>query len=150
MKKTARHNKIIELITANEIETQAELADMLNREGYKATQATVSRDIKELRLEKRSTGGRSSYFYPENKIISQNKYLRVLADGFERAEPAGNIVVIRTASGMAMAVAAALDALNIDEIVGTIAGDDTIMCATRSNEDAMRMVKKIRKLVRDF
>lgn len=150
MKKTARHNKIIELISSNEIETQSELAERLNEEGFKATQATVSRDIKELRLEKRSNGGKSCYYFPENKIISQNKYLRVLADGFERAEPAGNIVVIKTASGMAMAVAAALDALNIDEIVGTIAGDDTIMCATRSEDDSMRMVKKIRKLVRDF
>lgn len=150
MNKTARHDKIIELVSNNEIETQAELAEMLKSAGFNATQATVSRDIKELHLEKRSSGSRSCYFYPENKMIDQNKYLRVFNEGFEMIEPAGNIVVIKTASGMAMAVAAALDSLGIDEIVGTIAGDDTIMCATRSDSDALSMVRKIRKLIRNL
>ena len=138
---------ILELIAHNDIETQSELADMLNRAGCTTTQATVSRDIKELRLEKKAKGGKSCYFYPEIKLADQNKSLRVLSDSFISAETAANIVVLKTSSGMAMAAAAALDAMGIDEIVGTIAGDDTIMCATKSDEDAANMVRKIRKLL---
>ena len=148
MKKNARHEKIIELVNEGSIETQSELAALLNDAGFQTTQATVSRDIKELRLEKRSSGDRSVYYYPENKVMNQNKYLRVFSDGFVKIDPAGNLVVIRTVSGMAMAVAAALDALEISEIVGTIAGDDTIMCATHSEKDAVAMVNKIKKLLK--
>lgn len=147
MKKEVRQQKIIQIISENEIETQSELARRLNSEGFKATQATVSRDIRDLHLEKKSNGSRSIYYYPENKVTDKNKYLRVLSEGFESIEPAGTIVVIRTTSGMAMAVAAALDALDISEIVGTIAGDDTIMCATRSFDDTASMVRRIRKLI---
>ena len=149
MNKVSRHEKIIELVTNNNIETQTELADLLNREGYQTTQATVSRDIKELHLEKRSSGNRNIYYYPENKILNQNKYLRVFSDGFSRIDAAGNFVVIKTVSGMAMAVAAALDNLGIAEIVGTIAGDDTLMCATKSDNDAANMVIKIKKMLKN-
>ncbi|MGI6071958.1 MAG: arginine repressor [Lachnospiraceae bacterium] len=148
MSKATRHEKIIELITNHNIETQSELASMLNEAGFQTTQATASRDIKELRLEKRASGNKSIYYYPENKVMNQNKYLRVFGDGFVRMDAAGNFVIIRTVSGMAMAVAAALDALGISEIVGTIAGDDTIMCATKTEVDAMNMISKIKKLLK--
>ncbi len=149
MSKSARHEKIIELVANNEIETQSDLAELLNKAGFATTQATVSRDIKELHLEKRSSGTSSVYYYPENKVMNQNKYLRVFSDGFVRMDAAGNLVVIRTVSGMAMAVAAALDSLGISEIIGTIAGDDTIMCATKTSEDAENMVKKIKKMLKN-
>ena len=148
MKKAARLDKIIELVSNEEIETQSQLAERLNKAGFQTTQATVSRDIKELHLEKKSSGKKSCYFYPENKIVNQNKSFRVLSEGFVRIDPAGNLVIIKTVSGMAMAVATALDAMGVDEIVGTIAGDDTIMCATRSEKDASNMVKKIKKLLK--
>lgn len=149
MKKSARHEKIIELVTSGNIETQSELAELLNKAGFQTTQATVSRDIKELHLEKRSSGDSSYYFYPESRIVDQNKYLRIFSDGFVKMDAAGNFVIIRTVSGMAMAVAAALDALGLSEIIGTIAGDDTIMCATKSDRDAVNMVSKIRKLLKN-
>jgi len=148
MKKSARHEKIIELVSEVSIETQSELAALLNQAGFQTTQATVSRDIKELRLEKRTSGDKSIYYYPENKVMNQNKYLRVFSDGFVKIEAAGNLVVVKTVSGMAMAVAAALDALEINEIIGTIAGDDTIMCATKSEKDSANMVSRIKKLLK--
>ncbi len=146
--KANRQEKIIELIAKQDVETQEELAKLLNQEGYNVTQATVSRDIKALRLEKISVGGKSKYVYPENKLSEQDKYLSIFKDGFVHVDQAANLVVIKTASGMAMAVAAALDHLNFEEVVGTIAGDDTIMCATRSNEDAAQLIQKIRSILK--
>lgn len=146
--KANRQEKIIELIEQHDVETQEELARLLNQAGYHVTQATVSRDIKALRLEKVSDGRKSKYIYPANKVSDQNKYLSIFKDGFTRIDQAANLVVIKTASGMAMAVAAALDHLKLDEIVGTIAGDDTIMCAARSNEDAQAVIKKINEMIR--
>ncbi len=148
MKKTARQEKIIEIVSNNDIETQNDLAVMLNDAGFKATQATVSRDIKELHLEKRAKGKGSYYFYPEGRVMNQNKYLRVFNDALVKIESAGNIVVIKTASGMAMAVAAALDSLGMREVVGTIAGDDTIMCATHSDKEASAVVSHIKKMLK--
>ena len=118
--------------------------------GVSATQATISRDIKELSLEKRQAGKKSVYYYPENRVVDQNKYLSVFSNGFSGIEAAGTIVVIKTVSGMAMAAAAALDNLDIRQIVGTIAGDDTIMCATRSEQDAKDMVEHINSLLSIF
>ena len=115
--KVSRHAKIIELIAQHDIETQEELAEYLNREGFKVTQATVSRDIRDLR------------------------------DGYISMDMAQNILVIKTVSGMAMAVAAAVDAMKWKEVVGCIAGDDTIMCAIRSVQDTEHVMDKIRKIV---
>lgn len=146
--KTNRQEKIIELITEHEIATQTDLVNLLNKEGYNVTQATISRDIKALHLEKIPTKNGSKYFYPESRLVIQEKYLRILKDGFSSMEQAGNMIVIRTVSGMAMAVAAALDNLKFREIVGCIAGDDTIMCATRSDTEATCAISKIRTLIR--
>ena len=147
--KIERHSKNVELIGKYEIETQEELADRLNEAGFNVTQATVSRDIRELKLSKiPGENGRQKYSVLK-KIgdIPGEKYVRILKDGFANMDMAQNILVIKTVSGMAMAVAAALDALHFDEIVGCIAGDDTIMCAVRTVDDTILLMDKIRKLV---
>ena len=108
--KVNRHAKIIELINKYHVETQEELADYLNQEGFHVTQATVSRDIRSMDM-------------------------------------AQNILVIKTVSGMAMAVCVAIDGMKWNEVVGSIAGDDTIMCAIRSVEDTVAVMDKIRKIV---
>ena len=147
--KVSRHAKIIELISQYEIETQEELAEYLNNAGFKVTQATVSRDIRDLNLTKVAvTGGRQKYVVHRQAEPELNeKYLRVLRDGFISMDMAQNILVIKTVSGMAMAVAAAVDAMNWNEVVGCIAGDDTIMCAIRTVEDTSSVMEKIRKIV---
>ena len=147
--KVSRHAKIIELISQNDIETQEELAERLNDAGFKVTQATVSRDIRDLKLTKVSVdGGRQKYVVlkPEEDGMSE-KYIRVLRDGYVSMDMAQNILVIKTVSGMAMAVAAAVDAMKWKEVVGCIAGDDTIMCAIRTVEDTVTVMDKIRKIV---
>jgi transcriptional regulator of arginine metabolism len=147
--KIERHSKIVELIGKYEIETQEELADRLNEAGFNVTQATVSRDIRELKLSKiPGENGRQKYSVLKKiSDIPGEKYVRILKDGFAAMDMAQNILVIKTVSGMAMAVAAALDALHFDEIVGCIAGDDTIMCAVRTVDDTILLMDKIRKLV---
>lgn len=147
--KVGRHVKIVELINKYDIETQEELADMLNNAGYNVTQATISRDIRELKLTKVATdNGKQKYIVLKNQESGlTEKYVRVLRDGFISIDIAQNIVVIKTVSGMAMAVAAALDALHIEGIIGCIAGDDTIMCAIRSAEEAVIIMEKVRKLI---
>lgn len=147
--KVGRQSKIIELITKNDIETQEELADLLNASGYNVTQATISRDIRELKLTKVSTNlGKQKYIVLQNQESGlYDKYVRILKDGFVSMDMAMNIVVIKTVSWMAMAVAAALDHLHINGIVGCIAGDDTIMCAIKSIEDTEIVMEKITKLV---
>lgn len=147
--KTNRQSKIIEIIQKNEVETQDELSALLEKEGFRVTQATVSRDIRELKLTKIPTvSGRQKYAVitdaPEN--LSQ-KYERVLREGFLSMDMAQNILVIKTVSGMASAVCAAIDAMKMREIVGSIAGDDTIMCAIRTVDDTYAVMKKIRRIV---
>ncbi|SER51756.1 arginine repressor [Lachnobacterium bovis] len=147
--KTKRQTKILELIKKNDICTQEELSDFLIREGYKVTQATVSRDIRELKLTKIQTAsGRQKYVaFSEKNEGMLEKYHRVFRDGFISMDLAQNILVIKTVSGMANAVCASIDAMDFSEIVGSIAGDDTIMCAVRTTEDAEVLIKKLRKLV---
>ncbi len=147
--KVGRQSKIIELISKYDIETQEDLADRLNAAGYNVTQATISRDIRELKLTKVATNlGRQKYIVLQNQESGMyDKYVRVLKDGFVSMDMAMNIVVIKTVAGMAMAVAAALDHLHINGIVGCIAGDDTIMCAIKSLEDTEYVMDKVTKLV---
>ena len=147
--KIGRHAKIVDLIGKYDIETQEELAEQLKREGYRVTQATISRDIRELKLTKISTNdGRQKYALMQPQPAGMNeKYLRVLKDGFLSMDMAQNILVIKTVSGMAMAVAAALDEIHFHEIVGCIAGDDTIMCAVRSVDDTILLMDKLKKLI---
>ena len=145
--KLERHSKIVELIGKYEIETQEELAEKLTQAGFNVTQATVSRDIRELKLTKvPGENGRQRYMVLESpRGTSASKYIRILKDGFVSMDMAQNILVIKTVSGMA----AALDAIKFHEVVGCIAGDDTIMCAVRSVDDTIIVMEKIKKMVED-
>lgn len=147
--KTQRHEKIIELIGQYEIETQEELADRLRAAGYQVTQATVSRDIRELKLSKISGGnGRQKYIaFTRDETHLGDKYIRVLKEGYVSMELAQNLLVMKTVSGMAMAVAAAVDALKVEEIVGCIAGDNTIMMAMRSESEAGQVMDKLKRMI---
>lgn len=149
--KRQRHEVVVELINKYDIETQEELAAYLREEGFDVTQATVSRDIRELKLSKIATGnGKQKYIILKNDDSHLgDKFIRVLRDGFVSMSMAQNILVIKTVQGMAMAVAAALDAMKFPEIVGCIAGDDTIMCAVRTVPDTIHLMKKIESILND-
>ncbi len=149
--KPGRQTKIIEIINKYEIETQDELVEYLEREGLHVTQATISRDIRELKLTKVATAsGKKKYItlYEMDEDLME-KYVRIFREGFLSMDMAQNILVIKTVSGMAMAVAAALDAMNYSEIVGSIAGDDTIMSAIRTVDDTEKLMRKLNKLLKD-
>ena len=148
--KIKRQRKIIELITNYDIETQEELAAKIVENGFNVTQATISRDIRELNLTKIATkGGKQKYAVQSSSdIVSNSKYMRVLNDGIITMDTAGNILVVKTVSGMAMAVAAALDAMQIKEILGCIAGDDTIMCVVKHAEETDRVKEHIESFIR--
>lgn len=147
--KRQRHEVVVDLINRYDIETQEELAAYLREEGFDVTQATVSRDIRELKLSKIATGnGRQKYIILKNDDSHLgDKFIRVLRDGFVSMSMAQNILVVKTVQGMAMAVAAAIDAMKFPEIVGCIAGDDTIMAAVKSTEDTMVVMEKINKIL---
>ncbi|MBO4981475.1 MAG: arginine repressor [Lachnospiraceae bacterium] len=147
--KRSRHQKIIDIIEKYHVETQEELAGHLKEAGYNVTQATISRDIRELKLSKIPTGdGRQKYV-----VLKQDdghlgdKYIRVLRDGFVSMDMAQNILVVKTVSGMAMAVAAAIDALKLPEVVGCIAGDDTIMIAVPDVEATRALMDRIHTMI---
>lgn len=148
MKKT-RHAKIIEMIQKHDVETQEELANYLREVGFAVTQATVSRDIRELKLSKIPTkSGKQKYIVlKQDDSHVDDKYIRVLRDGYVSMDMAQNILVVKTVSGMAMAVAAALDALKFPEIVGCIAGDDTIFVAVRSADKTQALMDKIHVMI---
>ncbi|MCR5474156.1 MAG: arginine repressor [Lachnospiraceae bacterium] len=147
--KNYRHQKIMKIIQQTEVETQEELARLLCEAGFNVTQATVSRDIKQLNLRKvPSASGRQCYAPSSSKEpFGADRLVGILRSGFVSMEPASNILVIKTVSGMAMAVAAAIDGLSIPKMVGCIAGDDTIMCAIRSVDDVPFVSETIEKLL---
>ena len=147
--KRQRHEVVVDLINKYDIETQEELAAYLKEEGFEVTQATVSRDIRELKLSKIATGnGKQKYIILKNDDSHLgDKYIRVLRDGFVSMNMAQNILVIKTVQGMAMAVAAALDAMKFPEIVGCIAGDDTIMAAIKSTDETKVAIDKINEIL---
>jgi transcriptional regulator of arginine metabolism len=147
--KVLRHAKIIEIINSKEIETQEELADELKRCGMDVTQATVSRDIKELKLIKvLSNSGKYKYvaITPEQNFLS-NKLVNIFSQTVLYVENIENMVIIKTITGSASAAAEAIDSLSFEEIAGTIAGDNTIFIIVRSAEKAQELVKKIKKLL---
>ena len=143
--KIARHSKIIDLINQYDIETQEELAAKLQEAGFAVTQATVSRDIRELKLMKiAKPDGGSKYTVLEQRTNQDSeKYKRVLRDALLSMEIAQNILVIKTVAGMANAAGAALDNMKMNEIVGCIAGDDTIMCVVKETPMVEEVMKEI-------
>ena len=173
--KVDRHSKIVELIGKYQIETQEELAEYLKKSGlcpeqvqdfyptpgtmstamlylkkagYHVTQATVSRDIRELKLTKApGKNGRQCYAVMQHQKDFGEKYIRIFRDCYVSMDMAQNILVIKTVSGMAMAVAEALDVIGFHEIVGCVAGDNTIMCAVRTVDDTIILMDKLKKII---
>jgi transcriptional regulator of arginine metabolism len=145
-----RHAKILDIIENNAIETQDEIAEKLKEMGMDVTQATISRDIKDLRLIKVMTkDGRynyASYTQTENSV--SNKLLTIFTEAYVSSDYANNMVVVKTLAGMAQAAAAAIDSLKWSEIIGTIAGDDTIMIVCRAEKIAEELVNKFSKMTK--
>ena len=146
--KVKRQSKILELIRENDIETQEMLADLLNKAGFNVTQATVSRDIRELKLTKATMqSGKQKYVATakESSFVTE-RLNRVFRDGIVSIDYAQNIVVIKTLVGMAMGVAAALDSMENSEIMGTIAGDDTIFCVVKNESKAVKLTENLKAI----
>ena len=145
--KAKRQEKIIEIIEKYNIETQDELAEKLSEAGFSTTQATISRDIRELKLTKLAyPGGKQKYIALKNQEFHvDKKYKRVLSDAIVHMETAQNILVVKTVTGMAMACATAIDSLGILGIVGPIAGDDTILCIAKDNDYAECAIESLKK-----
>ena len=147
--KSRRHAKILDIIAEYPIERQDELLTRLKDEGYKATQATISRDIKDLRLVK-TLGSDGKYRYvsaAKNSTDIRSNFSSLFASSVNSIDFAQNIVVIKTLSGMAQAVCAALDSNDYKAVVGTIAGDDTIFIACRSSQLAVNLTEELKKLI---
>ena len=147
--KKKRHATIIGIIEDFDIETQDELVEKLRLKGFVVTQATISRDIKELKLTKiPSNMGKQKYvIMTDNKHKITERQIRVFKEGVTAVHPAGTIMVIKTLEGMAMAVAASLDAMENAEIIGTIAGDDTIMSVMKSPDDVLNVIERLRRVL---
>lgn len=147
--KEKRHNTILNIIETMKIETQKDLADELMARGFKVTQATISRDIKELHLVKVQTEN-GVYKYTVSDVglaANTEKLIRVLRDMVVSVQPAGNLVVVSTMSGSAGAAAEIIDNLGVDNIIGSIAGDNTIFIAVEG-ETAERVAADIRSLIK--
>ncbi|MDF2566949.1 MAG: arginine repressor [Oscillospiraceae bacterium] len=149
--KTKRHQKILELIADNNIDTQEGLLKCLKESHFNVTQATVSRDIKELRLVKAlSPEGQYRYIYPQNDDLKSkitSKYHSILQDSITNIDYAGNTVVIKCHVGMANAACAALDSMLWDSVVGTLAGDDTIFALIRTEDKAKEFAESLYKFI---
>ena len=148
--KNIRQAKILDIIEKKQITTQEELTKCLHDEGFDATQATVSRDIRELRLTKVSDKNGSYTYSVKDRDAgnSENKYANILSEAVVSYTAASNIFVIKTYSGMANAACAAIDRFEWDEIAGSIAGDDTIFIACRSQEDAEALSARLHEMIR--
>lgn len=147
--KTQRHAKILEIIQNNLVTTQEDLLTLLRKSGFDVTQATVSRDIKELRLIK-TLDSEGNYRYStvelENESIS-SKFHVMFGNAVRSVDYAGNIVVVKCHTGMAQAACATMDSLRIGSIVGTLAGDDTIFCVTKDESRSIELVTELKKLM---
>ncbi|MFZ7131094.1 MAG: arginine repressor [Eubacteriales bacterium] len=148
--KIARQSKILEIIDHHIIETQEELADKLKSCGFSITQATISRDIKELRLIKVMSGdGRYHYapFKEMNNLVNE-RIVNVFKESVISVDYSGNIIVLKTLSGTAMAASVAIDSMGWSETVGCLAGDDTIFVVVRNIENIGNMVAKYKKMMK--
>lgn len=148
--KESRQKMIVELINEFEIETQEELSRLLLERGYVTTQATISRDIKDLNIKKvPGKNSRAKYAIPamSGKTEPDSGYLTAIKGTVLSVEAAENIIVVKTAAGMAMAAAAAIDSMNIEHVLGCIAGDDTIMCVVKSVTYVDNVVKELSTLL---
>ena len=150
--KTKRQEKIIEIVTQNEIGTQEALIDALRNAGCNVTQATVSRDIRELKLTKMLTA-HGTYRYVRHQENSHRGHVKLnnaVADSITSVDYSNNIIVLKTFPGLAMAVASGIDAMNLPDILGCIGGDDTIMIVTRNEETSADISSKIKDLMKSI
>lgn len=147
--KAQRHSKIIEIIKEQDIETQEELAFMLKNAGFDVTQATISRDIRELKLTKVATNdGKQKYeIFLNDDGGTNEKLISIFKQGVASIDYAQNIIVVRTFTGMAMAVAVAIDSMKRSEIMGSIAGDDNIFCVVKNEEKAIQLTEKFKDII---
>ena len=148
--KIKRQTKIMELIKNRDVDTQEELLLLLRASGFECTQATVSRDIRELKIVKTSNG-KGGYRYvaatlPTSEHIA-TKFAKILADTVKSVDQAMNLVVLRTYMAMASAACITIDAMNFEGILGSIAGDDTIVLITKSEEEAHRICVKLKEQI---
>ena len=142
--KTKRHRKILEIIKENVVGTQEELAELLKQEGFHVTQATVSRDIKELALIKISAGNdQYRYSLPTEITVSESRPRFMLKEFVQNYAASENLLVVRTAPGNANAVASALDNAQWAEIMGSVAGDDTILVVARNKEEIPKIIDRL-------
>ena len=148
--KRIRQEKMLELISKYEIDTQDELIDRLRESGFEVTQATVSRDIRELKISKMTTGkGTYRYVLPkQNAMPSNMKFNSALIDALIGIDYACNLVVLKTHAGLANALAVGIDAMHLDDILGCVAGDDTILLVSRSEESARHIANRFRNMIK--
>lgn len=149
--KITRHAKILEIISLRDIETQEELVDELRRQGMDVTQATVSRDVKELKLIKvLSSSGRYKYAsIPHGESVLSEKMVSIFCQSVINIDYVGNTIVIKTLSGSGPAVGEAIDTLGFDGIVGSLAGDNTVFILARTTEKSQELVFKYKKLLNE-
>lgn len=147
--KVDRHTKILEIIENNAIETQEELASKLKEEGVDVTQATISRDIREMKLTKISMeNGKQKYTAIKNSDTGiSDRLIRIFKDAVIKVDYSQNMIVIKTHSGMGMAVAVAVDNIQSNDILGSIAGDDTVFCVARTHNQAVEFIHQLNKIM---
>lgn len=147
--KISRQTKILEIIENNAVETQEDLAEKLRLEGYNVTQATISRDIRELKLTKLATeNGRQKYAsISKTDTEVSDRLIRVFRDAVIKVDFAQNMIVIKTLNGMGMAVGVAVDNMENSDILGSIAGDDTVFCVARTHNQALDFIQKVTRII---
>ncbi len=148
--KTVRQVAILDIIAKQDIETQEDLAEALRRHGIRVTQATVSRDIKELRLLKVLTPAGTYKYATADKAENglSERFVRMLAESVLSVSSANNLVVVKTLSGSANVAAEALDSMHWPEVLGTLAGDNTLLLIVRSNEEAPLITSRIHEMMK--
>ena len=148
--KRSRQEKMLELISKYEIDTQDELIERLRESGFEVTQATVSRDIRELNISKMTMGkGTYRYVLPKQNIPAYNmKFSSALIDALMSADYACNIIVLKTHAGLANALAVGLDSMHMENILGCVAGDDTILLVARNEDVAHKMTERFRNMIK--
>ncbi len=146
----ARQNKILDLINSHEIETQDKLVSLLKKAGYQATQATVSRDIKELQLVKTlAPSGR--YKYSVSAVAEQlpsERFVTIFQETIKAVDSSGNIIVIKTLSGCANAAGEAIDTMNMNHVVGSVAGDNTLLLVVDDPANVPDLVRRFRDILK--
>lgn len=146
----SRQNKILDIINTHEVETQDKLVSLLKKSGYKVTQATISRDIKELQLVKTlSASGKYKYTIGTNvdQPIS-DRYIKIFRETIQTIEASGNIIVVKTLSGCANAAAEAIDTLNLPNIIGSLAGDNTIFLVANDPANVSALVNRFNEMMK--